>query len=452
MDVMDGITKAFCRTLRRAKCGLATKFDADAKVDDQVHGYDGPLVIADPAKGNLGVWSERFIRAGIEAGIKFNPDINGRAQEGVGIVPCTVREGVRDSTAQAYLRRSGALKRKNLVLMLKTSVESVDFDQSKAATGVSIRSVKIAQQITAKKEVLLCAGAVHTPAILLKSGIGPSEDLNALGIAVVQDLPVGKNLQDHLMVPVSFESLDRANTWDEYIVPNSLPQLKQVLKYAISKKGYFVSSGMEASVFCNSHLDKESKENDIQMLFASFRPNDFFRSKLLLGDFLKAQMPAYGITFLPAVVRPKSRGQVRLVKNKDILDVEIDPRYLEDSYDLDVLVAGLRLARKIAKSSCLQGSIGSEVVDLSISHDPDSDEYLKEYAKRCAITVYHPVGTAKMGSTDDPTAVVDPQLRVKGVSRLRVVDASVMPQIVSGNTNACVIMIAEKAADLITKA
>ena len=426
-----------------------TFLNADAEVvkDNSSHGYDGPLVVSDPGRGNLGLWTKQFIRAAIDSGIPYNPDINGRVQNGIGIVPCTVKDGVRDSTAEAYLKRSGALKRSNLSVMLNSSVEKLII-HNKTATGVSVRVNGHLMTMNAEKEVILSAGALQTPAILMNSGIGPADHLQGLGIEVVQDLPVGKNLQDHIMVPLVYESLDKENTLDDVAVPNSLTQLKHVLKYAVTHRGLLTSNGMESSIFYNTHLDPDLKENDFQMLFAPFTPSDYMRSKFNLGKYMKNDLPKYGVSFLSCIARPKSRGEI-LLKNRNSLEISIDPQYLEATYDMDVLVQGLKLARNIAKASCLSGLIGKEAVDSSNPHDPESEDYLKEYVRRGAITVYHPVGTAKMGNVNDPSTVVDPNLRVKGIANLRVVDASIMPDIVSGNTNACVIMIAEKAADLL---
>jgi choline dehydrogenase len=427
---------------------LGGKFDVEAQVDKDVHGFDGPLVVADPGRGTLGVWAERFVQASMESGIKYNPDLNGRVQEGVGIVPCTVNDGVRDSTAQAYLKRSGALKRANLTLMLNSCVEKLNIDDSKTVTGVFVRTGGKLIPFTAEKEVLLCAGALQTPAILMSSGIGPKDHLDSLGIPVIQDLPVGKNLHDHLMIPLTYESLDRENTLDDIAVPNSLTQLLHVLKFVFTHKGVVTSTGMETSIFYNTHLDKDLNENDVQMLFAPFSPSRHIRTKFGLENEMNEELPKYGVTFLPTVIQPKSRGEVRL-RSKDCLDIIIDPHYLEETYDTDVLVKGLKLAREISKASSLQGHIGKEAIDPTNPHDPESDDYLKEYIRRYALTIYHPVGTAKMGDVGDPSTVVDTNLKVKGIENLRVVDASVMPVIVSGNTNACVVMIAEKASYII---
>eukprot|EP00475_Leptophrys_vorax_P033365 TRINITY_DN522_c0_g1_i3.p1 TRINITY_DN522_c0_g1~~TRINITY_DN522_c0_g1_i3.p1 ORF type:complete len:496 (+),score=137.34 TRINITY_DN522_c0_g1_i3:118-1605(+) len=411
------------------------------------HGKGGPLSVSDPY-GQPYVWSQRFVQAAIEAGLPHNPDYNGKTQLGVGMGHSTILNGVRDSTGHAFLRRGDVLMRKNLTTWFNTTAEKIIF-QGNTAVGVVSRKNNHMRYAAARKEIIVSAGAVHTPHLLLNSGVGPAKHLGELGIPVVCDLPVGQNLQDHLMVPMMFEVKDK-NTLDD-IANGSITKLFKQIEYTLFGTG-LASCGLQSSAFYRTGLDKNGKANDAQIMFL---PVSFLHEGIRIvtntPDYTGGKFPDYAITFLPSLLLPKSVGDIKLDKKNPQGNPLIDPHFLENSYDLEVLVHCMKLVRKIAQAPCLKGLIGAEVRNVNIKAKFESDEYLRELAKQCALTIYHPVGTTKMGAANDPTAVVDPQLRVKGLKGLRVADASVMPTIISGNTNAPCIMIGEKCADLIKK-
>ena len=285
------------------------------------------------------------------------------------------------------------------------------------------------QTVRAEEEVILSAGAINTPQLLLLSGIGPAEHLRSHGIDVAVDSPgVGRNLQDHLLVTVNYSCTGS-------ITRDDTGTLDDVVEYPVRGSGRLSSNGGEAGGFLRSapSLDRP----DIQFHFG---PGYFMRHGFENPD------DGRGFYIAATQVRPESRGRIELRSDDPFDDPAIDPRYLTDPADLDVLIEGVRRAREVARAEPFDEYRGEEVWP---GEDAQSDEEIGEHIREHAQTIYHPVGTCKMG--DDEAAVVDERLRVHGVSGLRVVDASVMPRIVGGNTNAATLAIAEKAADLIAE-
>ncbi len=390
-----------------------------------LHGRGGPLNVCERRYTNP--LSRVFVEAAVAAGLRRNSDFNGREQSGAGLYQVTQRGGRRCSAATAYLRP--VLHRPNLTVITGALAQRILLHGQRAA-GVAYAHEGASRQIRAEREVLISAGAINSPQLLLLSGIGPARDLQPLGIAVRHDLPgVGKNLQDHLDINVIHAcsepiTLDRSAT--------GLGALKAALQFAVLGTGPGVSNIAEAGAFLQSGPDAATP--DVQLHFIPAYVVDHGRRK----------MPGAGMTLHVCYLRPGSRGEIRL-RSADPADPPlIDPRYLSVAADLTPLIAGVRRAREIYAQAPFRRYLGAEVFPGT---NRRSDAELGEFIRGAAETEYHPVGTCRMG--EDAQAVVDPQLRVRGIDALRVVDASIMPTLISGNTNAPTIMIAEKAVDMI---
>jgi choline dehydrogenase len=383
------------------------------------HGASGPLHVSDPRSPN--VLSRTFIAAGKEIGLAHNDDFNGATQEGIGLAQVTQKRGMRDSTADAYLRP--ALKRSNLTVLTKTQVECILFAE-KRAIGVAYTQQGRSEQVNARREVILCAGAINSPRLLLLSGVGAADQLQDLAIPMIEHLPgVGQNLHDHLMVPVCYTSTRPVTLADAQNRSN-------LLKFLLFKKGPLTSNVGEAAAFY-----KTSKDLPAPDLEVAFTPLSFL------------DQSNHGFTFGPIGLTPKSRGYLALRSRDPQQPPLIQPNYLSQEEDLQVLVEGVKIARLLAQTHAFDPYRGEE---FSPGSQVQSDREIVDAVLETATSVYHPVGTCKMGH--DAMAVVDSELRVRGIEHLRVVDASIMPLLVRGHTNAAVTMIAEKAADLIKEA
>jgi choline dehydrogenase len=384
----------------------------------EYHGADGPLHVADLRSPNA--LSRTFVKAGIQVGLPPNDDFNGTMQEGVGLAQVTQRRGIRDSTADAYLRP--ALNRPNLSVVTGALVQRIIFED-KRAVGVAYKQQEREVQVRASREVLVCAGAVNSPQLLLLSGIGAGDQLQTFDIPVVAHLPgVGENLQDHLLVPVGYACTR----------PVSLAgaaSLSNLLKFRLFRKGLLTSNIGEAGAFYKTRQDLPAPDLEIAFTPAAFR-----------------NPKVHGFTVGSILLAPKSRGYIALRSPDPEQYPAIQPNYLDHTEDIDVLIEGVKLARRLAHAQAFDRYRGEEV---SPGPQVQSDQEIAAFVRKIATTVYHPVGTCKMGT--NTMAVVDSALRVHGVEGLRVVDASIMPTIVHGHTNATAIMIAEKAADLIKK-
>jgi len=387
----------------------------------EAHGVGGPLHVADlrdPSPLSLAL-----LEAARESGFQVTDDFHAGAQEGFGLYQVTQKNGMRCSAAVAYLHP--AMPRENLEVVTGAHVSRLVFEGARC-TGVIYE--KDGQQHTALagREVILSAGSFNSPQILMLSGVGPGAALRALGIPVVKDLPgVGQNLQDHLMCPLSYHAT-------QPITLAAAQSEAELIKFQNEQRGMLTSNVGEAGGFV-----KLSPSSPVPELQFHFGPAWFI--------FHGLQNPeGHGFTLLPGLVAPKSRGQVELRSPNPREAPVIDPNVLAEEEDLAVLVEGLKLGRKLLGARAFDPYRGEE-------HCPgagaQSDAALSDHARSTVQTIYHPCGTCKMGS--DTRAVVDQELRVRGLAGLRVVDASIMPVIVNANTNAPVIMIAEKAADMI---
>jgi choline dehydrogenase len=404
--------------------------------NDELHGKDGPLNVSDPRDSHP--ISDAVIKAGVEAGLPFNDDVNGAEQDGISYFQMTVKNGRRWSLAMGYLRP--ALRRSNLTLEIHAQAEKVVFEGKRAA-GVRYFQSGKSVEAKARREVILSGGAVNSPQLLELSGIGDPDVLAAAGVPVVQGLKgVGTNLQDHYMVGTAYRLKD-------CISVNELSRgwrlVREVARYAAQRKGLLTLSAAHIQAYVRTRPGLAGPDVQYHILPASMDVAAF----ALKGKMELEKLP--GLTIAPCQLRPESRGTIHIRTAAPLDRPAIRPNYLADPVDQATIVAGLRWARLLASQPALRPWMAGET---SPGVDVDSDAALLEYAQQRGSTLYHPVGTAAMGRADDPMTVVDPQLRVHGIEGLRVVDASVMPRLVSGNTNAATVMIAEKAADMILAA
>ena len=391
---------------------------------DLYHGQGGPLGVSQP-RAPLPI-CEAYFAAAAQLGIPRNPDMTGARQDGVGYYQLTQRNQRRSSTATAYL--APARHRENLTVLTGAQVLRIVVQKGRAV-GVELAG----QGIVRAAEVILSAGAIGSPHLLQLSGIGPADHLASVGIKTVFDQPqVGANLQDHLDLFVIAECTG-PHTYDRFAKPH-LSALA-ALQYLLTRRGPVASSLFETGGFW--YADPAARSPDIQF-------------HLGLGSGIEAgvaTMPQGGVTLNSAYLRPRSRGTVRLASSDPMTAPLIDPNYWSDPYDREMSIKGLKLARDIMRQDALRPFVLAERLP---GPQVMSDQEYFDYACRHAKTDHHPAGTCRMGA--DAAAVVDPQLRFNGIDGLRVVDASVMPTLISSNTNAATIMIAEKAADMITAA
>lgn len=399
---------------------------------DDWHATGGPLNISDVTQKHP--VSDDVIEACVQAGLPRNNDVNGADQEGAGYYQLTVKNGKRQSAAVAYLHP--AMKRANLRVETRALAERVVIEGNKAV-GVTFRQNGVTRTATARREVILSGGAVNSPQLLQLSGIGAGALLSAHGITVVRDLPgVGENLQDHFVLGVNYRLKPCTISVNE--LTRGWRFAGEALKYAFARKGLLTLSAAHIAAFVKSRPDLAGPDIQFHILPA----NVDMELMAATGDFQLDKAP--GLSIAPCQLRPESRGTIRIKSADPTVYPSIAPNYLADPLDREIAVAGLKWARRIAAQPALQKWIAHELLP---GDGVETDEQLLDFARQTGATIYHPVGTCRMGH--DANAVVDPQLRVHGVEGLRVVDASVMPRLVSGNTNAPTIMIAEKAADMI---
>jgi choline dehydrogenase len=393
---------------------LYRRSEDNERGEDAFHGVDGPLAVSDSRA--MSPLIETMIEASVQAGLPFNADFNGAEQEGVGRFQVTQRNGRRCSSAAAFLHP--ALGRANLDVITDAMALRVLFD-GKRAVGVEVSRSGTVEQIRADREVILSAGSYQSPILLMVSGIGPAEDLEPFGIEVRENLPVGQNLQDHLMAQLNFET-DEPSLFGTFTPEN-------FELYEKEGRGPLTSNIPEAGAFFRTR--PELAAPDVEFHYA---PSMFYDEGLTAPH-------ASGYCFGPVLLKPTSRGTVRMRTPLPDSKPLVLTNFLATEEDRQSMIAGVRTAMGIAEQAPLQ-----KIMKRAFSVPAGtSDEEILDWLRRAGQTVYHPTSTCAIGS------VVDPQLRVYGVDGLRVADASVMPTITRANTNAPAIMIGEKAADLI---
>lgn len=397
----------------------------NARGADAWHGVGGPLHVSDLTYRNPA--SEAFIEAAVQAGFPANDDFNGAVQEGVGLYQVFQKNGLRFNAARAYLGRAPAA---NIAVFPDCQARRILFD-GRRAVGVAFARGAREERLEARREVILAAGAFGSPQLLMLSGVGPAEHLKAVGVEVVADRgDVGMNLQDHCNFVFNLKAKGPG------LFGLSLPLLirrgaADLYEFLRLKRGLLTSNAAEAGGFVRSRPDVERP--DLQLHFCIGLDEDHNRKMYLTT----------GMALHACVLRPKSRGSVRLKSADPSEPPLIDPNFLGEPEDLDTLVGGLEILKRIAAQPAFAPYRGRFIY----GDGRDDRETLARLARARADTIYHPVGACRMGS--DARAVVDPTLKVRGLEGLRVVDASIMPLLISGNTQAPSAMIGEKAADMI---
>ncbi len=399
------------------------------------HGKGGPLNVSDVTQRHP--VSDACITAGRQLGLPEHDDVNGSEQEGITYYQLTVKNGRRWSAAAAYL--NPAKSRSNLIIEARALASRVIFE-GKRAVGVEYVQNGETKTARAEGEVILSGGAINTPQVLELSGIGQTERLKAAGIDVVAaSKGVGENLQDHYVVGLRYRLKPGVVSINE--LTRGTKFLGEVFKYVTQRKGLLTLSAAHIAAFVKTRPELSGPDVQYHILPASMDAE-----KLATEGSMELEREP-GLTIAPCQLRPESRGSVHIKSSDPATHPSIIPNYLDVALDQQTIVAGLNWGRQLAEQPAL-----AEFIDHELAPGPDvkTDDDMLEFARQSGSTIYHPVGTAKMGADD--RSVVDPQLRVIGVEGLRVVDASIMPRLISGNTNAPTIMVAEKAADMIKAA
>ena len=392
------------------------------------HGTGGPLNVADLRSPHPA--AAAFVEAGQQAGLPRNDDFAGETQEGVGWYQVTQKNGERCSAASAYL--APVRRRSNLRVETEALVKQIVFD-GRRAIGVRCEQGRVVRELRARREVLVSAGALQSPQLLMVSGIGPAAHLKQFGIQPIADLPVGENLHDHPDIIIN-RRVDDTELLG-FSLTGATKLVRAMVRYRRERRGILTSNFAEAGAFIRTLPDL--KRPDVQLHFVIG----------MVDNHNRTYHWGHGMSCHATVLRPASRGTVRLSSADVHVAPLIDPNFLSDAGDLETLVRGFKWMRRIFAQPAFARYGGSERSrELYFSKVEKDDDIGRAIRERCD-TIYHPVGTCRMGV--DARAVVDPQLRVRGIERLRVIDASVMPTLTSGNTNAPTIMIAERAADLI---
>jgi len=423
----DSWAQMGCQGWSYAECLPHFKsMESYAPGDDAVRGKTGPLKIEDYR--TVLPLTHRFVEAAQQAGFPFTPDLSGDQKEGVGYSQMSRNGRFRGSTAQTFLAE--ARRRDNLAIETNAVAQRLLF-VGKRCTGVSFMQKGRLREVKARREVIVSGGSVNSPQLLQLSGVGPGAHLGSIGVDVVHDLPgVGANLSDHYVTRVSHRVKDAVSI-NEYA--RGLRLVGEIARWLTVGNGALTFGVSAAQVFCRSREGLASP--DIQLLFspASYDERVF-----------RTLEKKPGATIAASIARPESRGTIMATSSDPSVKPAIKPNYLSAPGDMRIMLAGLAHARRVFASPSMAKH---SVREISPGEDIRTEEQLEAFVRNTGTTIYHPVGTCKMGS--DPMAVVDPRLRVRGVESLRVIDASIMPTVTTGNTNAPTIMIAEKGASMI---
>jgi choline dehydrogenase len=393
---------------------------------DEFHGAGGPLAVSDLRDRHpLAV---AFVEAAVQCGYPRNDDFNGAGQEGAGYYQTTMRNGLRASTAAGYLKQ--ARRRANLAVVSGALATRIVFD-GRRATGVEYLVGTEPRRARANAEVIVASGAFNSPQLLQLSGVGRAPLLESFGIPVIADAPgVGNDLNDHLSGRIMLRCKDTLTLNDA--VRTWAGKLRHGLHYVLTRRGYLAIPAISSGCF-------------IRALPTSATPDSQCSISLFSADTIGGELhPFPGVTGVCVLLRPESRGHVRIKSADPRAAPAIDPNYLSTRKDCETMVAGVNALRRIFRAPAMARYIAEEIEPGA---QCDNDDELLDFIRRRSSTTYHPVGTCRMGQ--DERAVVDERLRVRGFAGLRVVDASIMPAVVSGNTNAATIMIGEKGADMI---
>jgi choline dehydrogenase len=401
--------------------------ERNARGEIPLHGADGPLGVSDIADKDELI--EAFIQGAGEKGIPRTTDFNGISQEGAGYYQLTTWRGLRCSAAVAYLRP--ALGRANLTVLTQARVTSLLLE-NKTAKGVSYLRGGRQCKALAIREVLLCAGAIQSPHILMLSGIGPRKHLEEYGIRVVHDHPgVGQNLQDHLQIRLIYECTKPITTNDD--LRSWIGKMKMGLQWILQRKGPLAVGINQGGCFTKTSVAADG------------RPDIQFHVATLSADMAGGKVHDFsGFTISVCQLRPESRGQILLKSSDPLIPPAIHSNYLSTKFDQDTAIAAVDCARSVLSSDAMRPYIKTEITPGAALKSPED---ILGFIRKTGATIFHPSGTCKMG--DDSLAVVDQVLRVRGIHGLRIIDCSVMPTLISGNTNAAAIAIGEYAADFI---
>lgn len=417
----------------------------DIQIDElktsKYHASGGPIAVSG---GKATPLAEKYIQAGQELGYKIT-DYNGEAQEGFNHIQVMVRNGVRSNAGWEYLQNTA--ERDNLHIAIRSFVTKIEI-KDKIARGVYVIRNGRKQYIRARKEVILSAGAINSPQILMLSGVGPKDHLAEHGITSIADLPVGQNLQDHQFVLMNSKIKTPISITD-----NLKESLWTKIQYHIFGKGPLTVAGSDGSAFLylnEANRGKRSVELQIVFFSSYVHTNPFGFKQEMVDEYLGKDGNVDGFTTILLNTRPRFRGELKLKSSDPFDHPSMNPRYLSDPKDVKELLGGIRIWERLMETQAYK-SLGVNIEDVKISscsqHKFRSDDYWECFIRHIATTTYHPCCTVKMGPQSDPAAVVDPQLHVKGIKGLRVVDTSIFPNVTVGNTQAPTLMVAEKIAD-----
>ncbi len=403
------------------------RLEANTRIRDEFHGNDGPLNVTDFTY--LNPLTATFLDACDEIGIPRNADFNGATQYGAGHFQYTVKDGRRMSSARAFLHPARK-SRSNLDVYANTLVSRIVVERGRAAGIVLVGDDKRETTIRATREVIVSSGAFNSPKLLLLSGIGPADELRQAGVQVVHDLPgVGKGLQDHLDAASIWHASTKLTYDDAARFPS---KYIHGARYLLFRSGPVTSSGCEAVAYAKSEPGLEEPDVSVHFLPAWVIDHGF------------TKFPGNGITLHNNNMRPVSRGEVRLASSNPLDAPFIDPNFMADPIDVRKMIACVRIGREIMESKAFKPYVSRPYAPLA---DVRTDEQIIDFVRATAETDYHPVGSCRMGVDD--LATVDPRLKVRGLDGLRVIDSSIMPRLIGGNTNAASIMIGAKGGEMI---